>query len=190
MFQNNGNQNNPFLTPAAGAPQAAAPAMVNPFAGTSAADMTQGGQFLPWVNASYTVELGELKIEQSRAGKQLFFISFSILQAPEGAEVAIGGEYQQCINLSNVDTAEGNSKGFFLPAIKALAETKGADPAAVTDEAMKANPAHFDAMMGEGVGPSQPFIGRRLHLTTIPKTTRAGNNFTLHQWQFAPGIQG
>jgi len=137
----------------------------DPFQRTAEADPNQRSVYpVPGVYPVLMVD--SLKMIQSRKGEDLFVAELEILDS-QVEERPAGTRMSWLVNFKH-DSAPGNVKAFFCALM-------GAAESDVTADALRYS-----------CGPQNPCRGRLVRLEASVTQTRAGNDFTLCNWQLLP----
>lgn len=139
------------------------------FSGIGEAEVGQSGiYFEPGL---YVVEVLKVLAKMSRKGAMLYIIECEVLES-SNAERPPGCKPAQVISMAH-DAAFRNIKEF-------IAACNGISP---TRERERANQSVGEDEANYSVDESNPLGGTKLRLTCTQIETRAGNPFTLHQWE-------
>ena len=157
------------------------------FSGIAGAKVGQGGVYFvankgpghtdetpAWEPAQYRVQIKKIEVINSRKGDDLFIVEAKVLES-DCPERKAGVSASWVVNLKQ-DAALGNIKGF-------IAAANGIDPG--NEE--EVNEAVTEEVCELVVGKDQPLAGDEIALTCVMIKTRAGKDFTLHQWKPVEG---
>lgn len=137
------------------------------FKGVGSASVSQTGVY--FIPGNYVVTIKKVFTMRSRKKDDLFIVE-AVIDQSNVPERPHGSKASWVVNFKN-DAALGNIKGF-------IAAVNGIDP---SDE--KAVNEQVDEDTCEYVvGDDNPLEGKQVNLTCVNIKTKAGGDFTLHQW--------
>lgn len=142
------------------------------FSGIGSAQVGKGGNFFK--PGTYLVQIKSCLFKVSRKRDDLYIIEATICKAlasGEGSNME-NSSASQVLNLTKHDAAMGNVKGFLC----ALLNCKEED---LSD-------AEWEAAAELSCSDEQPFAGNYALVEVREVKTKAGGDFTLHQWQHCP----
>ncbi len=126
------------------------------------------------VHGSHTVEIVAVRFKHSDQYDATYLIAeFKVVES-DHESVRIGGTYAWAHNMLNKWYGASNTKQFIAAAL-------GMDPTSAEAKAITRETVE------EAWGEAQPLAGEMLRLKTTPKVSKAGNDFTVHDWTPAEG---
>jgi hypothetical protein len=148
-------------------------AMDRVFSDFDNADPTAGGGGGLYINTHgvHTVEIGEIKFRESERSSDIFYIvEFVVKETNTPDMVRVENvTYTWTHKLTQQFFGAANAKQF-------LAAALGIDPASPEAQALNSE------QIKETFGEEQPLKGTTVRLTTKPKKTQNGSDFTVHEW--------
>jgi hypothetical protein len=141
-----------------------------------------GRYFMPGV---YKVKIKRVFQMVSRKKKDLVIIEAEVLESDVPARPK-GSAWSQCLNFSDHDAALANYKQFICAAFGVDADDEEAVEAFDKKFAKEGGIAGLGERACEEKGPdANPLAGYVMPLVCANVTTRAGGDFTTHQWGLA-----
>lgn len=129
------------------------------------------------VHGDHLVEIEAVRFKESDQYDAVYLlVDFKVVETNAAEQgVRVGGTYTWAHNMLNKFFGASNTKQFIAAAL-------GMDVA--SDEAK----AITRDTVEESWGAEQPLAGESVRLKTQPKTTKAGQPFTVHEWR--PVVEG
>lgn len=135
------------------------------FGGIEDAKATEGGNYLP--EGLYDIELVRITVSKTRKGVPFMAVDFRILGSSV-EKVKIGSVWNW-YNGFDKEPALGNAKAFAFAVLSCSGKVDEAD---ITEEVME------ELCADSGIG----VTGTKLKVQTTTVKTKAGGDFTKHQW--------
>ncbi len=140
------------------------------FSGVNQAQVFDSGNYFPWANAKYMVEIERCIVKKSRRAGEVFICEMKVLES-NNSEMPKGVSGTWLVKLDNEDTAYPNLKQFALAAMGVDTNDK---------EAVNEHSKNVEEALDAACGEEQAFAATKLYLETVAHTTQKKTQFTKH----------